>query len=276
MWLVVLLLGGVSGMQCPVLKCQQEIAMNCVNVSEGIVVASKCPVGYTCPAQSLDQFLPQNCTQAGKSPAIAVCPEPMSIGEPCNSTLPCESGAYCDSELLTCMKWKRMGQRCQTTKQCRFGTVCSLRRCVEMWSLEGSQAATNALACYSGRLYAEKCIEESVTLGAIPKQCSRDSDCDSSTGLPGKCACGLNRQGTAYCRPHQSDLIVKEFRTAAREERLELAHALALRVIRYAEIAGSDTCGAELLSTSVAIGELMAQTCQGLLLLLHSLPFLVV
>ena len=273
---MVLLLGEASGILCPVLKCQQEIAMNCVNVSDGIVAASVCPVGYACPAQSLDQFLPKNCTKTDKSPAITVCPEPMSIGEPCNSTLPCESGAYCDSELLTCTKWKRLGQRCLATQQCRYGTVCSLGRCVEMWSLKVSQAATNALACSSGRLYAEKCIEESVTLGAIPKRCSQDSDCSSSTGLPGKCACGLNRQGAAYCRPHQSDPIVKEFRTAAREGRLELAHAVALQVIRFAEIAGSDACGVELISTYVAIGELMAQTCQGLLLMLHILPFLVV
>lgn len=234
-------------------------------------MTSTCPAGYTCPAQRLAQLADKNCTQTQAFPTELNCPERMPLGEYCNATMACESGAYCDSELQQCMKWKRKGQRCLSTQHCRFGTVCSLGRCVEMWSVPVSESATSALACSSGRLYDGKCLEESVTLGEMPKRCVQDSECSSSLGMQGKCSCGLNSQGAAYCSPHQSDQVVKGLLTAMREGRRELAQAWALQVLRYAEVVGSDACGSSLLSTSQAIEELKAQTCQALLLLLF--PF---
>lgn len=271
MWRVVLLTIGVSGLQCPVLQCQQEISQICLEMGDGKAVTSTCPAGYTCPTQRLTQLAPQNCTQTQAFPMKINCPELMPLGEYCNATLSCESGAYCDSELQQCAKWKRKGQRCQSTKHCRFGTVCSIGRCVEMWSVPPFEPATSVLACSSARLKAGICLEESVTLGVMPKKCVQDSECSSSLGLPGKCSCGLNSQGAAYCSPHQSDPIVKELLTAVREGKRELAQAWALQVLRYSEVEGSDACGSSLLPTSQVIEELKAQTCKGLLLLLF--PF---
>jgi hypothetical protein len=132
----------------------------------------------------------------------------LSLGQACANSSYCAPGLRCNG---TCQRQLAVGesgcsldQDCENTAGCSLPDGASEGTCITYWSLadfattDSCDNFTNLL-CQSATCSGKQCVA-AYNSTSIPLRCNSDQDCGASTtGVPGKCVCGMNRNANMYC-----------------------------------------------------------------------------
>lgn len=150
----------------------------------------------------------------------------INPGETCEKSEQCITGYTCKLERKTgtCRKQAEIGKDCTTSSDCVNNGVCFRRTCREYFSLKNGEQFESIEEAYS-LLCESGYFDSSLTCRKAPKNsrrynhaCKSSADCelesDSDKALFGQCACGMNEDGSAFCKAQPGDEEFLKFKTA--------------------------------------------------------------
>jgi hypothetical protein len=236
LWIVLIIISGISGNSCPIYRCKllndyfsPEVCLYYDNSSITPAYYGKVCLddqrSYCSPTIESNSTCeaPPN-TQGVKYPGEKChyntdcneysirCENQLCLGrnegEDCKSHAECSPGLRCSS---TCTRQIETGQGgCYTDYDCVNYSGCDILqnsstpgKCIEYWSLPETAAIKSCInntnfLCASSTCSGTQCIP-AVQSGQIPNRCYTDQDCTNNSEVPGKCLCGKNRNANMYC-----------------------------------------------------------------------------
>lgn len=149
-------------------------------------------------------------------------------GQTCEEQEECDVGFTCISNRKTgiCKEQVQIGGSCISLYDCVNNANCFRGKCVEYFSIEiGEQFDSNdeasPLLCESGYYDASKtCMNPPRNKRKYNHACESHSDCkvefvgSDQDDKNGFCACGMNKEGKAFCRSQPGDDEFLNFKTA--------------------------------------------------------------
>lgn len=230
--------------QCPKYKCLNSTSSNCIISDNSTIYVKKCSTNQTCCeiySSSTSQFTgtcvkkqfdatrypgedcetSQDCIGlenvfSGKC-TNKKC-EGITEGGKSNYTDYCVVGLY--SNGTHCVQQENKGSKCTTAYDCKNTYLCYDSKCIDYFSLTGTDFNKAKLPDFSALLACEygesnfegtSCIKKDFSSNFKAKansdgyvECNLGDDCEYTDGIrtynESVCSCGNNEEGKAYCK----------------------------------------------------------------------------
>jgi hypothetical protein len=150
----------------------------------------------------------------------------LKSGDRCDNSEQCVAGYSCRlvKKSGTCRKQEEIGGDCTTSSDCVNNGICFRGTCREYFSLKNGEQFESIEEAYS-LLCESGYFDATFTCRKAPKNerrynqaCDSNADCelefDSDKTLFGQCACGMNEDGSAFCKAQPGDEEFLNFKIA--------------------------------------------------------------